>query len=238
MINKTELQAVLDELRTEDRRTRVEPPTVEEMFAYRRGDLSGDEEARVRELLICWPELLRALMTPYPDDAADALPPEVVERQWKAMQRETIGGGRVLSFRTALTAVAATLAIILGALLFQARLEMRRPRALPQQILLPDAQRGPGGDATKLIGSDDAYLLTLTVIGDQRFEGYRCELVDAAGGSLWRSDLLHRNEDDTFAVLVPRAFLTPGQYKLILYGINGKRQEQIETYTVRSDPRR
>jgi hypothetical protein len=89
MIMKSDLQAVLDELRTEDRRTRAEPPTAEEMLAYRAGELSGDEEARVRELLICWPELLRALMTPYPDDDDASLPAEVVERQCRTRTTTT-----------------------------------------------------------------------------------------------------------------------------------------------------
>ena len=237
MIRKTDLQAVLDEMRSEDRR-RVEPPTVEEMLAYRSGELSGDDEARVRELLLCWPELLRALMTPYPDDDAEALPPEVVERQWQAMRGEIGGGGRVVPFRHALTAVAAALAVIFGALLWQAKLELRRPRALPQQMLLPDAQRGPGDGATTLAGGGEAYLLS-PLLDDRPFEAYRFELVDAANPahSVWSSALLRRGEEDTFAVLVPRAFLSPGRYKLILYGVNGARQEQLYTYTVRVAPR-
>src|SRR5205085_5531912 len=160
------------------------------MLAYRSGELSGDEEARVRDLLVCWPELLRALMTPYPDDDAEALPPEVVERQWQAMRGEIGGGGRVVPFRHALTAVAAALAVILGALLWQAKMELRRPRALPQQILLPDTRRGGGDGATTVISSGDASLLTPTLVGDQRFEAYRFDLIDAAGLRFWRSDLL------------------------------------------------
>jgi hypothetical protein len=233
MINKADLQAVLDEMKAQDRRTRVEPPTVDEMLAYRRGALSGDDEARVREQLLCWPELLRALMTPYPDDAAGALPPEVVERQWQAMKREIGAGGRVVSFRNALTAIAAALAVIFGALLWQARMELRRPRALPQQILLPDAQRGAGDGATMLTGTADAWLLTPTLIGEQRFDAYRFELVDANNRSVWKSGAIRRSEDDTLAVLVPRPFLPPGRYKLILYGVSGARQEQLESYSVR-----
>jgi hypothetical protein len=238
MIKKTDLQAVLDEMKAEDRRTRVEPPTVEEMLAWRRGELSDEDEARVREQLICWPELLRALMTPYPADDAGALPAEVVERQWRAMKRDMGGGGaRVLSFRNAITAIAASLAVIFGALLWQARLELRRPRALPQQILLPDAQRGASDGATTLATDGDAYLLTPTLIGEQRFESYRFELADASNHLVWRSGALHHGDDDTFAVLVPRTFLAPGRYKLILYGVNGARQEELGSYSVRVAPR-
>ena len=233
MISETDLQAVLDEMTTEDRRRRMEPPTVEEMLAYRRGELSGEVEERVREQLICWPELLRALMTPYPDDGA-ALPSAVIERQWKAMRREiSEPRGRVLSFRNALTAAAAALAVVFAGLFWQAKMERRRPVALSQQMLLPDGQRGPGDGATTLAARGDAYLLTPTLLSEQRFEAYRFDLVDGSGSSRWSSGLVHRADDDTLAVLVPRAFLPPGRYKLILYGVSGQRQEQLETYSVR-----
>lgn len=235
MIMKSDLQAVLDELRTEDRRTRLEPPTAEEMLAYRAGELSGEEEGRVRELLICWPELLRALMTPYPDDDAASLPAEVVERQWTAMRSQigATGGGRVLSFRNALTAVAATLAIVFGGLLWQAKLELRRPRTLLPQTLFSDTQRGSGKTETTLVVHGDAYLLAPVLGGEQTFETYRFEIVDSANQPVWKSDGVRRGEDDTFAVLVPRAFLPPGRYTLILYGVNGERREQLERYSLR-----
>ena len=60
MITKSDLKAVFDQMTAEERQRLPEPPTVEEMLAYRRGELSADEESRVRELLICYPELLRA----------------------------------------------------------------------------------------------------------------------------------------------------------------------------------
>ena len=234
MITKSELQAVLDEMRTEDRRARVEPPTVEEMLAYRDGELSGDEEARVRDLLVSWPELLRALITPYPDDA-EGLPPEVVERQWKAMRGE-IGGesrGRVLNFRNALTAIAATLAVVFGGLLWQAKLELRQPRALTPQLLMSDHRRGPAGAATTLTAGGDAYLMSAALNDHQPFEAYRFELVDSANRLVWSSGAVQPSDDDTFAVLVPRAFLVPGTYKLNLYGVNGERRENLESYSVR-----
>jgi len=236
MIMKSDLQAVLDQMRTEDRKTRIEPPTVDEMLAYRAGELSGDEEARVRELLICWPELLRALMTPYPDDDAETLPPEVVERQWTAM-RSQIGasrGGRVLNFRNALTAIAATLAVVFGGLLWQAKMELLRPRALPQQILTSDVRRGGSDSVTTLDSRGEAYLLVPTLSDERTFERYHFEIVDAANPQrqVGSGDLPRPEGDDTLAVMVPRASLPPGRYKLILYGVNGERKEQLETYTV------
>jgi hypothetical protein len=233
MITKSDLQAVLDQMRTEDRKTRVEPPTVDEMLAYRAGELSGDEDARVRELLICWPELLRALMTPYPDDDAETLPPEVVERQWTAM-RSQIGasrGGRVLTFRNALTAIAATLAVVFGGLLWQAKMELRRPRALPQQTLMSDVQRGGSDSVTTLDSHGDAYLLAPIINDERTFERYHFEIVDTDDTQrlLASGDVAG---GEPIGVMVPHASLPPGRYKLILYGVNGERKEQLETYTV------
>src|SRR5947207_14595964 len=181
MMSKSDLQAVLDQMRTEERAARVEPPTVEEMLAYRRGGLSGTDEARVRELLTCWPELLRALMTPYPDGDPQALPAEKLEQQWSAMRSHigAGGGGRVLSFRNALTAIAATLALVFGALFWQARMELRRPRAFRPQALESNAMRGGEHAATTLTGSDD-YFLAPRSISDYKFEKYSFELMDGS----------------------------------------------------------
>jgi hypothetical protein len=155
------------------------------------------------------------------------------------MQREIAPqrGGRVLPFRNALTAIAAALAVVFAGLLWQAKMELRRPRALPQQMLAPDGQRGAGGaDATTLVATGDAYLLTPMLVSEQRFEAYRFELVDASGSSRWSSGLVRRGDDDTLAVLVPRSFLPPGRYKLVLYGVSGERREQLDTYSVRVLP--
>jgi hypothetical protein len=233
MITKSELQAVLDEMRTQENRTRPEPPTADEMLAYRDGTLSADDEARVRELLLCWPELLHALMTSVPDDDADALPPAVLERQWQAM-RDDLGiarSARILTFRNAITSIAAALAIVFGGLFWQAQRDAHRPRVLAPLSLTSGSVRGPGGNPTTLSSGDDAAL-SIPLSDESHFESYRVVILDESDREVWRSDPV-RPQDETLTVLLPRAFASPGRYWLVLHGTRGDHDETLERHSLR-----
>jgi hypothetical protein len=221
-------------MRTEEHRTRPEPPTVDEMLAYRDGTLSADDESRVREVLLCWPELLHALVAAVPDDdAGDALPPGVLERQWSAMRadRGVVRGARILTFHRAVTAIAASLAVVFGGLFWRAERELRQPRALSQLILMSDNTRGAAPEPVT-ISRGDGDLLSVALTGEESFESYRFILLDDAGREVWRSNLV-RPKDDTLGVLLPRASVAPGRYHLVLHGISGARDEPLDRYSLR-----
>lgn len=211
MIRKSDLNELMQEMNEEDRRRLGDPPTFDEMLAYTRGELAGADEERVRELMVAYPELARTVTEPF-------VPAEPA---------------KVSPFRHAWTALAAVLAIAFAGLYFQAESKLTAPRITSsEQVLLPDGRRGVDEPAT-LSAQGDSYLLIATLINEQRFPHYRLEIVDAKGTSLWtRSDAQPRN-DDTFALVVPRAFLAPGTYQIVVSGVDGVRQEKITSYTVR-----
>jgi hypothetical protein len=221
MIRKTDLQDVIEEMNEEDRQRLGDPPTFDEMLAYTRGELSAEEEQRVRELLICYPELARTLTEPFEPEETATLAP-------------------VLRFRHVWTALAAALALVFAGLYWQADTKARRldrQLSLPhvvanEQLLLPDGQRGRE-HATTLTVTGDSYLLIAALIHEARYPQYRLEIVDAGAKPLWRQAGLQPRDNDTFAVLVPRAFLPPGEYQVVLYGLGGPRAVHIATYTVR-----
>ena len=70
MITKSDWEAVQQGMTAEDQRRLGEPPTAEEMLAYSRGELSGETAGRVRAWLAGNPDLVRALMEPFPADDA------------------------------------------------------------------------------------------------------------------------------------------------------------------------
>ncbi|HEX2121291.1 MAG TPA: hypothetical protein VHL59_06585, partial [Thermoanaerobaculia bacterium] len=162
MITKTEWQTVTRQLMADDRRRFDEPPTAEEMLAYTRGELTPEQEARVRERLVCHPDLVRTLTAPFPAEGAepgepDFLPDEELAQHWTAMQTRMRGarpveGARVLQFWRISAALAAMLALVFGALLWQARLRVSEPRVVwEEQMLFPDdGRRGGGTDAATL----------------------------------------------------------------------------------------
>jgi hypothetical protein len=228
--------------------TRTEPPTAEEMLAYSRGELSAEEEARLQERLVQYPELVRTLTVPFPMEGAkpgdpDYMGDEEFAAHWAKVQERTAAGRRWAGRRDARaprvwqwsTAAAAALAVTFGALLWQANARRSEPMVLSEpQVLFPDGRRGPGPrEATPLTAEGDVVALVTPLIGQRDFERYRLELIDESQRAVWSSDTLRRREDDTFVILVPRRFLNPGTYQVVVYGTAGASEEKLASYSLR-----
>jgi hypothetical protein len=220
-----------------------EPPTSDEMLAYMRGELSVDEEARFRDRLIPYPELVRTLTAPFPTEGAepgdeDYLSDRELTRHWAAMQTR-MPRGAVVQFWPSVAAIAATLALVFGALYWQAHTKQGQPRVLTVdgQTLFPDGnQRGSGSDAATVTPHGDWYALVPVLMDERPFDTYRVELFDVSVDpqrSLWSMSGLRRGENATLIVAVPRSFLSPGIYRLTIYGSNGGREELVNHYTIR-----
>ena len=248
MTTKSELSEVNRELMAEANRELMaekrlaigEPPSAEKVLAYTRGELAPDEEARIREQLIAYPDLLRTLTTPFPDaaepDHPDYLSDHEFARHWKALQkrrRRTNGG---LQFWRAFGSVAAALAVVFGTLLWRAEMRSKQPAAVwEQQDLYPDGQRGVGTERNTLITHGDSYLLVPVLSPELAVDNVRAEIADVSSPSrtLWSSKALPRTPDGSLVIVVPREFLKPGTYRLVVYGITGERQEPWSSYTLR-----
>lgn len=242
MIRKSDWDAVHQQMMAEDRERLGEPPTTEEMVAYTRGELSAEDEARVRALLVCYPDLLRGLTQQFP--AEDARPGEdgylseaELDHRWASMQKRlprTQESGRVLQFWRLSTAIAAMLAIVFGALLFRAQSALHEPAiASDEQELMPDGRRGSEDRGTTLSGPGDVYVLSLRLMDQRPFDHYLVELREVgASRPKWTSGPLQRTGDDRFRVIVRRAVFKPGKYRLVLYGVDGTRRESLNTYSL------
>jgi hypothetical protein len=254
MITKADLQAVHTEMLAERRRDLGEPPTNEELFAFMRGELSPSEEVRVRELLVAYPELVRAMCEPFPDEAAQPgetgyVSEEEVSLRWAEFRQagrgrgapQPVPGRAVRVWRRVSAALAAALVVAFGALLWmhmQLQQERFGPRvAAGEQLLLPDGQRGAHSDNVPVLEPDgDSFLLIAPLINaPQGFASFRLELVKLEKQSprtLWKSARLPRPAGDTFSIAVRREFLRPGRYQVVVYGVSGARQERLATYSL------
>jgi hypothetical protein len=241
MTTKSELQAIHRQ-RMADRREHGEPPTAEEMLAYTRGELSPEDEARVQERLVAYPELLQTLTAPFPEAAQPGDPDYVSDaefaKQWKRPAVASVHPLVPRFWRNATLALAASLICVFGALLWQMRsnvgLNGLGPRMSgDEQMLYPDGRRGPGGSADTITTEGDAQL-SLPLVSRTTYAAYRIELVDAAQKRLWDSGSVQPRADaEKFTVIVPHAFLDAGQYRFVLYGIEGGREERLTVYTFR-----
>jgi hypothetical protein len=253
MITKSDWQAVARQLREEDRR-RVgeEPPTADEVLAYTRGELSPEEEASVRERLLCHPDLMRTLAAPFPAEGAKRGDPDYLtdaeyEFHWAALRRKarksapTVAAsapGPVIHIWRFAAAIAAAIAVVLGASLWQANLRLAEPRIVSeQQVLFPDGRRGGGQEAATLSVQGDSVLLVIPLIGQSEYQRYRLELVNAASRKpAWKSEPLAVRDDETFTLLVSRRFFAPGTYEIVVSGITGATEEKVATYSLRVPP--
>ncbi len=243
MTTKSEWQEANRALEAEDRQRLGEPPAAEEVLAYMRGELPAHEAARVCERLVAYPELVRTLTAEFPAEGAepgdpDYMPDDEFAKHWASLQRRMPRKepGRVLQFWPAISAIAAALAIVFGALYWQARTERAVPLVADLQILTPDGRRGGGDEAVPLTAQGDFYYLVVSLPGTPVFDTHRLEIVDASANpprSIWSTSVLPRPSSEIFPILVPRTFLKPGKYQVVLYGVSGAREERIDTYTVR-----
>jgi hypothetical protein len=241
MITKSDWQDVHQTLMAEGRRTLGEPPTADEMLAYTHGELSPAEEERIRELLVVYPDLVRTLTEPFPAKGAEPGDPDFMSehefaRHWKSLQTKMDRPKEVsgLQFWRVSAVLAAALVLVFSGLLWKARSDLAQPRAgWEEQVLWPEGGRGGGEGAVTLVGSGPYYMLVITVTGDPRYARYRVELVDEAGERLWSGLLPARGDDGTLSLMVPRTFLKPGRHRIMLYGIDGAREQQLETYALK-----
>jgi anti-sigma factor RsiW len=241
MTTKSELSAANQDLIAEKRASLGEPPSAEEVLAYTRGELAPDEEARIRELLIAYPDLARTLTTPFPEGAEPGHPDYLSEhefaRHWKALRkrRQRPNGG--LQFWRSFSVVAASVAVALGAMLWHAETELKKPQAVwEQQELFSDSHRGIEGEPNKLTPNGESYLLVPGLGTDLGADKLRVDILDMAANpprTVWSSNAISRTSNGSLVILLRRDSLKPGTYKLVVYGITGARQDELSTFTLR-----
>jgi len=236
MITKSDWRMVGQHLMSDERRRLGDPPTAEEMLAYTRGELAAEEEQRVRERLVAHPDLVRTLTEPFPTEGAKEGDPDFLSdaefaRHWASMQnrlRKRRSG--VSPWWRITAAMAAMLIAVLGTLLWQAYGKLAQPRIIwDEQVLLPDGRRGPAS-ATTVAADGDSVLLVIPLIGQRDFHQYRLAIVDASERTRWSGTAPHPGESNSFVIVVPRRFLRPGTYRIVVYGRAGAIEELLATY--------
>lgn len=251
MTDRSEWQKANRELMAESRRALGDPPTAEEMLAYTRGELSENEEERVRDLLAAYPEVARLYGESFPAaphaGEADYVADEQLAARFSALQERLDPSrdaqrGRVLFFRYVPTSIAAALALVFFGLFVQAELRARHyaqqatlPRLLgAAQELQPDGRRGPD-TATILRKDGEVYLLEPHLINQPRYPHYRIALLDAKGTALWTSHTALPDEEHVFQITVPHALLRSGEtYQLRIFGVDGESEKPLGRYDVRA----
>jgi len=245
MITKSDFQAVQERLIAEERARLGDPPTVETMLAYTRGELNPEEEERVRALLVCYPDLARGLAEPFPAQDSNDGVPELTDAEfaprWAALQaRMNAEGapaaqGTVVSFadaaarrwRRASAALAAGLMLAVGGLLWQGQRTASGPMLTKTVSVTEGNSRGAGG-VMPVTPAGKAVGFRLQP-GRQDILHWRLELVNAETSAVLWSEKTDLDDDGAFHLTVPSAMLQPGRYQVIAYSVGSDGKEQRET---------
>lgn len=189
MITKTDWDEALDAWIDGERERLGGPPSPEDVVAFLGGELSPAEAARVRALLVYYPEL-----TPLLDERIEK------PRRARALQ---------------LYAIAATFAVaLLAADAIHQRLKSRHP-VVPSTAyeLTALRARGDTGPAYALPAGQQRYLITAIPSEPPDEQAPYDFEITRDGRVVWRARDV-RPLNDAFVVDIPGEFLTPGTYTL------------------------
>jgi hypothetical protein len=260
MISREEWETAYRELIADSRKRLGPPPTFEEVEALSRGELSEVEADRVRELLSCYPDLLRVMTVPSPANAAGVLTHAEVTLTDEeiASDLEKIRE-RVRSAPASLSppvvfprkwpspralAIAAGIIVVIAIGSFALRRMTSEPRALITQVLYPEGTRGGGrrglpSGAPVRLATDADYTLQPVFESSHRYREYRLELFDLSSEPprpVWLRENVVQQPDDTYPTRLSTGDLEPGLYRLVLSGVNGT-VEPLAQYTIRLSAR-
>lgn len=240
MTNKSEGQDVNRRLAAEQREKLGDPPTAEEMLVFSRGEMNAEDEERIRDLLVAYPELARMYSAPFPEEPEAGISNEAIDHGWDDVQRRlgvTVMPARARMRNYIPTTIAAALALVFFGLFVQAESRARDnargdlPRVLgaPQE-LESDGTRGSGSPTT-LRKDGDAYLLKPHLFNQVHYPHYSIELHDE-NGAVWTTPSAQPDEKDAFQIVIPHSFLRPGAYQLRIFGVDGEARRNVGAYDV------
>lgn len=251
---KTELKAVLGDVLAGAREDLSPHLAPEDLLAYRAGELPAPERARVEDHLVACPHCLELLLDlGRLSDPGFGSERTAAERaaDWKAVQKrlavEPAPRRRRLarafsSPRPAWALAAALLVAVVGLSLRTRQLERRvedlgRPQVnAPVVDLFPASPlRGEEGESAvvELDPASRLYTLILSPKGSPDYPGYRLEVLDSGGRTVWSADGLEKDRHGSFTLILARSFLDPGEYRFRLYGLAGEAATLVEELRVR-----
>jgi hypothetical protein len=211
MITKHDWDSALDRWIDGERERLGGPPSPEEVIAFTRGELPQRESARVRALLVYYPEL-----TPLLDDA---IPPRAPELAWRDARLGAIAAAFIIA--------------VLGVLLVLQVRHDREPFAYTSRHTL-DLRNSRGGTEWHIYAlpaNEDQYLLDVLLPEDLPYRAYRVDLTDVRQSKVvWTTADLRA----PFSISIPRSFLRPGTYRMDVYGLTNAKPEHVERCWLRA----
>jgi hypothetical protein len=211
MITKQDWDTALDRWIVRERERLGGPPSPEEVVAFTRGELPQRESARVRALLVYYPEL-----TPLLDDA---IPPRVSALAWRDARLGAIAAAFIIA--------------VLSVMLVLQMKHDREPFAYTSRhtVDLRNSRGGTEWHIYALPSNEEQVLLDVLLPEDLPYRAYRVEITDVRQSKIvWSAAELRA----PFSISIPRKFLRPGTYRLDVYGITNTKPEHVNRCWLRA----
>jgi hypothetical protein len=233
-------------------------PSPDELLAYDAGKLPAAEETRIQSHLALCSHCLELLLDFGSLSARESRGEHSITAgeqaaAWQSLQTRLAALAeetaprrrprlRLASPRPAYALAAALLIGVVGLSFRVWHLErgladLSQPQVnAPVVDLLPASPlRGEPGEraVVELAPASRFFALILSPKGAPDDAGYRVEIRDAGGRSVWSEDGLEKNPHGSFTLILPRGFLRPGEYRLRLYGLEAGREQLIEEFPLR-----
>lgn len=230
--------------------------TEDEIAAYHAGTLPPDQEARAQDHLLACPTCTDLLLgLEELSGEGDPVAPGEVAAAWQQMRAllplPAKEPAAVLpaplpfptARRTAVPAwfgalAASLLVAVVGLSLYTASLrrtvnELSSPQAnAPIVDLFPEPLRGGKDEMATLATDARVFLLVLNPTDSRPFPRYELEIARTGGAIVWHGDLT-RNDVGSFTLSLPRSVVSPGEYRLHLWGDGAAGREVLGEYGLR-----
>lgn len=229
-----------------------EPPTPEELLAYRDGGLDPAERERMEARLAVHPGAARALadLAAFPNVEPAPGTPELsdaeIEARWEVF-RKRLGEPakpslpRLLSprgreERRSYLKVAA--AVLVGVAAGWAAGFFSGGPARESAINVTITELSPDGtrsaaSVVEVPAESEELVLVLAPPAGREYPAYEAEVVDSRGARLWAGQGLRPSAMGTFQLSFRRGVLRPGTLRVRLFGREGEMRRLLETYEVR-----
>jgi hypothetical protein len=195
MITRNDWDAALDAWVIEERERLGGPPTPEEIIAWKRGDLDEEEAARVRALLVYYPELSSLITEPLEAQA-------VV---------------RPFPWKNAFAVAASIFIAVIAMLLVRERRENATPKVYTARYEFTDVQtRGATTPATYVLPANQKHYLVTAVLAEPPSDHPYRIVITRDGQPVWNTNEAHPI-DGAFEIDLPGNLLKPGTYILEVY---------------------
>ena len=143
--------------------------------------------------------------------------------------KSTIWGRFWSSLRVPAPAFACALLVLVGVSIYQSSVisDLKKPEVLAAANMTLRNARGPG-DVPLQVSPNQPFSLKFDITSEEHFSAYQVQIIDQAGRKLFSQNVAAEQAKDHLQMKFRGGTLKPGDYKVVIRGINKENAERPE----------